>query len=69
MSEHEQIDDPGADPAGLDPPRNIFSGGGGGGADQDTGQGRPRGNGNVGPGDAPEDPTDPPTIGDGHRDD
>jgi hypothetical protein len=50
-----ESDDPGRDPAGLDPPRNIF-----GGADQDTGRGEPRGTGNVGPGDKPEAPTDDP---------
>ena len=33
----EQIDDPGRDPKGLNPPRNPL----GGGADQDSGQGRP----------------------------
>ena len=37
-SSNEEIDDPGRDPKGLDPPRNLF-----GGADQDTGQGAPRG--------------------------
>ncbi len=51
-----EIDDPGRDPAGLDPPRNVF----GGGADQDSGQGTPAGTGNVGPGDKPEAPTDAP---------
>ena len=50
-----EIEDPGRDPAGLDPPRNLF-----GGNDQDTGQGMPRGTGNVGPGDKPEAPTDEP---------
>ena len=49
------VDDPGRDPVGLDPPRNLF-----GGADQDTGQGAPRGTGNVGPADKPEAPTDEP---------
>ncbi|MBB3086472.1 hypothetical protein [Geodermatophilus sabuli] len=52
----EGIDDPGRDPKGLDPPRNLF----GGGADQDSGQGRPAGTGNVGPADKPEPPTDDP---------
>ena len=33
-----ELDDPGRDPAGLDPPRNLF-----GGADQDSGRGTPRG--------------------------
>lgn len=50
-----EIDDPGRDPAGLSPPRNVLFGG-----TQDTGQGRPRGEGNVGPGDKPEAPTDEP---------
>ena len=50
-----ELDDPGRDPKGLNPPRNLF-----GGADQDTGQGQPRGTGNVGPGDKPEAPTDDP---------
>ena len=50
-----EVDDPGRDPVGLDPPRNLF-----GGADQDTGQGAARGTGNVGPGDKPEAPTDDP---------
>jgi hypothetical protein len=49
------VDDPGRDPEGLEPPRNIF-----GGADQDTGRGEPRGTGNVGPADKPEAPTDEP---------
>jgi hypothetical protein len=51
----EEFDDPGRDPRGLNPPRNLF-----GGADQDTGRGRPRGEGDVGPGDEPEAPTDVP---------
>jgi hypothetical protein len=51
----EEIEDPGRDPKGLNPPRNLF-----GGADQDTGRGEPRGEGNVGPADKPEDPTDEP---------
>jgi len=54
-SANEGIEDPGRDPAGLDPPRNLF-----GGADQDTGRGEPRGTGNVGPADKPEAPTDEP---------
>ena len=33
MSERDEIDDPGRDPKGLDPPRNLF----GGGPVQDTG--------------------------------
>ena len=44
-----ELDDPGRDPKGLNPPRNLF----GGGADQDSGQGTPDGTGNVGPGDKP----------------
>ena len=51
----EGLDDPGRDPIGLDPPRNLF-----GGADQDTGRGEPRGEGNGGPADKPEAPTDEP---------
>jgi hypothetical protein len=49
------VDDPGRDPAGLDPPRNVLFGG-----SQDTGQHEPRGEGNVGPGDKPEPPTEEP---------
>lgn len=52
--DHDELDDPGRDPAGL-PPRNPL-----GGRDQDTGQGAPRGTGNVGPADKPEAPTDDP---------
>ncbi|WP_369134746.1 hypothetical protein [Modestobacter sp. I12A-02662] len=33
-----ELEDPGRDPIGLDPPRNPL-----GGADQDTGRGTPRG--------------------------
>ncbi|MGY1750832.1 hypothetical protein [Modestobacter sp. SYSU DS0511] len=54
-SPDQELDDPGRDPVGLDPPRNPL-----GGADQDTGRGAPRGVGNVGPGDKPEAPTDDP---------
>jgi hypothetical protein len=50
-----EIDDPGRDPAGLDPPRNVLFGG-----SQDSGQGAPQGEGNVGPGDKPEAPTEEP---------
>lgn len=42
----EEIDDPGRDPKGLNPPRNPMSGGFGtpsGGPDQDTGRGEPEG--------------------------
>lgn len=55
LGSNSDIDDPGRDPKGLNPPRNLF-----GGADQDTGRGEPRGTGNVGPGDKPEAPTDEP---------
>jgi hypothetical protein len=55
LGTNDEIDDPGRDPKGLNPPRNPF-----GGTDQDTGQGRPRGEGNVGPADKPEAPTDDP---------
>ena len=55
LGSDSEIDDPGRDPKGLNPPRNLF-----GGADQDTGSGEPRGTGNVGPGDKPEAPTDDP---------
>jgi hypothetical protein len=41
-----ELDDPGRDPKGLNPPRNLF-----GGADQDTGQGAPRGDEEVAAGD------------------
>ena len=51
----DDLDDPGRDPIGLDPPRNVLFGG-----SQDAGQGRPAGEGNVGPGDKPEAPTDEP---------
>ena len=34
-----EIDDPGRDPKGLNPPRNPF----GGGPDQDSGRGEPKG--------------------------
>jgi hypothetical protein len=37
-SSDEEIDDPGRDPKGLNPPRNPL-----GGADQDTGRGEPKG--------------------------
>ena len=51
----DELDDPGRDPKGLDPPRNVLFGG-----SQDAGQGAPRGEGNVGPGDKPEPPTEEP---------
>ena len=61
MTEHgassssDDVDDPGRDPKGLNPPRNVLFGG-----SQDTGQGRPEGEGNVGPADKPEPPTQDP---------
>lgn len=55
LGSNEEIDDPGRDPKGLNPPRNLF-----GGADQDTGRGEPRGEGDVGPADKPENPSDDP---------
>lgn len=55
LGSNSELEDPGRDPKGLNPPRNIL-----GGADQDTGRGEPRGTGNVGPGDKPEAPTDDP---------
>jgi hypothetical protein len=51
----DEVEDPGADPKGLNPPRNVLFG-----TTQDSGQGRPEGEGNVGPGDKPEPPTDEP---------
>ncbi|GAB3363143.1 hypothetical protein [Modestobacter lapidis] len=42
----EEIDDPGRDPKGLNPPRNPL-----GGTDQDTGRGEPRGAAGDAPGD------------------
>jgi hypothetical protein len=53
--ESEEIDDPGRDPKGLNPPRNLF----GGGPDQDSGQGRPKDTpGNQGESMMPEAPTE-----------
>ncbi len=37
LGSNGELDDPGRDPKGLNPPRNPL----GGGADQDSGQGRP----------------------------
>jgi hypothetical protein len=51
----DELEDPGRDPVGLNPPRNVLFGG-----SQDSGQGAPAGEGNVGPGDKPEAPTDEP---------
>ncbi|MDQ1661749.1 MAG: hypothetical protein QOJ68_1729 [Blastococcus sp.] len=54
-SDAEEIDDPGRDPRGLKPPRNLF----GGGADQDSGQGSPEGSAqDTGPADKPGDAAD-----------
>ena len=39
LDAEEEIDDPGRDPKGLNPPRNLF----GGGPDQDSGRGEPKG--------------------------
>jgi hypothetical protein len=55
LGSNSDIEDPGRDPKGLSPARNLF-----GGADQDTGRGEPRGEGNVGPADKPEAPTAQP---------
>ena len=50
-----ELDDPGRDPAGLDPPRNLF----GANPDQDSGQGRPEGSpGTEGETVMPESPTE-----------
>jgi hypothetical protein len=45
----DELDDPGRDPVGLNPPRNVLFG--------DTGSGSPRPTGDVGPADKPEPPT------------
>ena len=51
----DEIDDPGRDPRGLNPPRNLF----GGGPDQDSGQGAPAGDAeDTGPADKPGDAAD-----------
>jgi hypothetical protein len=51
----EGPEDPGRDPAGLDPPRNLF----GAGPDQDSGQGRPDASpGTEGESMMPESPTE-----------
>jgi hypothetical protein len=42
----DEIEDPGRDPKGLNPPRNPL-----GGVDQDTGRGEPRGDSGDAPGD------------------
>jgi hypothetical protein len=55
LGSDDELDDPGRDPIGLDPPRNPLAG-----PDQDSGRGQPRGAGNVGPADKPEAPTDEP---------
>lgn len=52
---NSELDDPGRDPKGLDPPRNPL----GGGADQDSGQGKPDDSpGTEGQSMMPESPTD-----------
>lgn len=70
MSEHgstaagagEELDDPGRDPKGLNPPRNPMSGGfsnPSGGTDQDTGRGEPKTSpGTEGESMMPESPSD-----------
>ena len=55
---NEELDDPGRDPIGLDPPRNPL----GGGSDQDSGRGRPSGSpGTAGESLMPEAPEDTET--------
>ena len=39
LGSNDELDDPGRDPKGLNPPRNLF----GGGPDQDSGRGEPEG--------------------------
>ena len=39
LGSNDELDDPGRDPKGLNPPRNLF----GGGPDQDSGRGQPEG--------------------------
>ncbi|MGK5111649.1 MULTISPECIES: hypothetical protein [unclassified Geodermatophilus] len=60
LGANEEIDDPGRDPKGLNPPRNPLSGGLGsttGGPDQDSGRGEPEGSpGTVGESMVPESP-------------
>jgi hypothetical protein len=57
-SADDQLDDPGRDPKGLNPPRNPLATGTGG-ADQDAGQGRPEGSpGTEGESMMPESPTE-----------
>ena len=53
----DELDDPGRDPVGLDPPRNIL----GTGPDQDSGRGEPEGSpGIAGQSMMPEAPTERP---------
>ena len=55
LGSDEGLDDPGRDPKGLNPPRNLF----GAGPDQDSGQGRPKDSpGTEGETMMPESPTD-----------
>jgi hypothetical protein len=50
-----ELDDPGRDPKGLDPPRNLF----GAGPDQDSGRGAPKGSPGIEGGTMmPESPSD-----------
>ncbi len=51
----DDLDDPGRDPVGLDPPRNLL----GAGPDQDSGRGEPTGSPSIeGQSMMPEAPTD-----------
>jgi hypothetical protein len=62
LGSDSELDDPGRDPIGLDPPRNPL-----GGPDQDSGKGRPKGSpGIAGESMMPESPTD--EDGDADRD-
>jgi hypothetical protein len=55
LGSNSELDDPGRDPKGLNPPRNPL----GGGPDQDSGQGRPDDSPGIeGQSMMPESPTD-----------
>jgi hypothetical protein len=55
LGANEEIDDPGRDPKGLNPPRNPL----GSGPDQDSGRGEPKGSpGTEGESMMPESPTE-----------
>jgi hypothetical protein len=55
LGSNSEIDDPGRDPEGLTPPRNVF----GAGPDQDSGQGEPQNSPGIeGQGLMPESPTE-----------